>query len=296
VINKTSTTLISIEGLDCSFKETNVAALKKQLEKDGYSVLSYDFPQYNRNSSYFVRSFLNNPIYRDPEPLTIEDCCKYCIYYGLDRYDTYLNDIKDNMGKVDVILFDRYVTSNLHNAARMLPDKYSALEVLEWFYRFDYDILRLPQEDLSIFLRMPYETSKIIRSAKAGKDLNESDEEFCKKSYEMFDMVYTREIKESKYDKNFSYTTDFIKQWINDIMHESILGNDIMHESILGIAPMTTGYVDLDADGIDYVKTLTDVEERNKSKEIIFSKIMDQFYGSIKTIIDYRRKEYGKPI
>lgn len=283
MINKTSTTLISIEGLDCSFKETNVAALKKQLENDGYSVLSYDFPQYNRNSSYFVRSFLNNPIYRDPEPLTIEDCCKYCIYYGLDRYDTYLNDIKDNMDKVDVILFDRYVTSNLHNAARMLPNKYNALEVLDWFYRFDYDILRLPQEDLSIFLRMPYETSKIIRSAKAGKDLNETDEEFCKKSYEMFDMVYTREVKESEYDKNFSYTTDFIKQWINDIMHGSNLG----------IAPMTTKYIDLDDNNIDYVKTLTDAEERNRSKEIIFSKIMDQFYEGIRTIIEYKKKEYG---
>lgn len=281
MINETSTTLISIEGLDCSFKETNVAALKKQLEKDGYSVLSYDFPQYNRNSSYFVRSFLSNPIYRDPEPLTVEDCCKYCIYYGLDRYDTYLNDIKDNMGKVDVILFDRYVTSNLHNAARMLPNKYYAIKVLDWFYKFEYDTLGLPQEDLSIFLRMPYETSKIIRSAKAGKDLNESDEEFCKKSYEMFDMVYTHKIKESEYD------IDFQKGWINDI-------NDIMLRCIPGTAPMATGYVDLDDNNIDYIKTLTDAEERNKSKEIIFNKIMDQYYKNIISIIDYRRKEYGK--
>lgn len=279
MINETSTTLISIEGLDCSFKETNVAALKKQLENDGYSVLTYDFPQYNRNSSYFVRSFLSNPIYRDPEPLTVEDCCKYCIYYGLDRYDTYLNDIKDNMGKVDVILFDRYVTSNLHNAARMLPDKYNALEVLDWFYKFEYGTLRLPQEDLSIFLRMPYETSRIIRSAKAGKDLNESDEEFCKKSYDMFDMVYINKIKDlDEYNKNFQ------EGWIKGIMHGSIPG----------VAPKATGYVDLDDDNIDYIKTLTDIEERNKSKEIIFNKIMDQYYKNIISIIDYRRKEYGK--
>ena len=49
MINDTKTTIISVEGLDCSFKETNVAALKKQLENDGYSVVSFDFPQYKKD-------------------------------------------------------------------------------------------------------------------------------------------------------------------------------------------------------------------------------------------------------
>lgn len=267
MINETSTTLISIEGLDCSFKETNVAALKKQLENDGYSVLSFDFPQYNRNSSYFVRSFLNNPIYRDPEPLTVDDCRKYCIYYGLDRYDTYLNDIKDNMGKVDVILFDRFVNSNLFNAARMMPNIDKVLDVVEWVYKFEYGTLRLPQEDISIFLRMPYDKAKTIRQAKSGKDLNEIDEELSKNVYTAYDLIYSRENK-----------------GISNENQKRIDRLDGPHNFIS---------INIGLDEIDFVKTLTDEAEREKSKELIFTKIMDESYIFIEECIR-RRKEYGK--
>ena len=266
--NLSTTSLISIEGLDSSFKETNVKLLKNKLEEDGYSVVSFDFPQYKRDSSYFVRSFLNNPSYRD-NPETFEDCCKYCIYYALDRYDTYINEIKDYMGKVDVILFDRYITSNLHNAARMMPDINKALNVLEWFYRFEYETLKLPKEDISIFLNMPYEKSKIIRHAKVNKDLNEADELFCKHSYEIFDMIYNLQNEENKkYSKEIQYITR--------------------------IGPIYKININLDVDNIDFVKTLTDEEERNKSKEIIFDKICDESYIFIQTAIKMRKSLYGK--
>jgi dTMP kinase len=85
------------------------------------------------------------------------------MYYAFDRYDTYINDIKQYMGKVDIILFDRFVNSNLFNAARMMPNVDKVLDVVEWLYKFEYELLKLPQEDISIFLRMPYEKARIIR-------------------------------------------------------------------------------------------------------------------------------------
>ena len=45
---------------------------------------------------------------------------------------------------------------------------------------------------------------------------------------------------------------------------------------------------------IDFVKTLTDEAEREKSKELIFTKIMDESYMFIEALIDKRRSLYGK--
>lgn len=267
MINDTKTTIISVEGLDCSFKETNVAALKKQLENDGYSVVSFDFPQYKKDSSYFVRQFLNNPDYRDPNPLTMEQCCKYCMYYAFDRYDTYINDIKQYMGNVDIILFDRFVNSNLFNAARMMPNVDKVLDVVEWLYKFEYELLKLPQEDISIFLRMPYEKARIIRQAKAGKDLNEVDEELSKNVYSTYDLIYSRTNKDIS-NKNMKRISNL----------------DGPHNYIS---------INIGLDEIDFVKTLTDEAEREKSKELIFTKIMDESYIFIEACVQ-RRKNYGK--
>jgi len=265
MLNKTKTTIISVEGLDCSFKETNVAALKKQLESDGYSVFSTSFPQYDRESSYFVRQFLNNPKYRDLE-LNRELCCKYSMYYAFDRYDTYKNIIEDQMGKVDIILFDRFVNSNLFNAARMMPDVNSVIDVVEWIYGFEYNLLSLPQEDLSIFLRMPYEKARVIRLAKSNKDLNEVDEVLSGNVYYVYDLIYSKNIEDRK-----------IKKRIKNLN-----------------GPTNTMSINIGLPEIDFVKTLTDEAEREKSKELIFTKIMDESYMFIEALIDKRRSIYGK--
>ena len=279
MINKTSTTLISVEGLDCSFKETNVAALKNKLEEEGYSVLTFDFPQYSRDSSYFIRQFLHNPLYRDPEPLTVDDCCKYCMYYSLDRYDTYLTEIKQHMGKVDVIIFDRFINSNLHNVSRMMPDMDKALDVLDWLYKFEYGTLNLPSEDICIFLNMPYDKSRVIRQAKSDKDLNEIDEEFSKKSYTTFDMLFNHEKAGDK---------KIIKRL------EKITGITPSKMNHSGIGPMFTINVDIGIEDIDFVKTLTDEEEREKSKKLIFDKIYYETSIFIESAIGKRRELYGK--
>ena len=266
MLNKTKTTIISVEGLDCSFKETNVAALKKQLESDGYTVFTTSFPQYDRESSYFVRQFLNNPKYRDPE-INKELCCKYSMYYAFDRYDTYKNIIEDQMGKVDIILLDRFVNSNLFNAARMMPDVSSVMDVVEWIYGFEYNLLCLPQEDISIFLRMPYEKARVIRLAKENKDLNEVDEVLSGNVYYVYDMIYS-------------------KTGIDD--------RKIMKRIKNLNGPLNKISINIGLPEIDFVKTLTDEAEREKSKELIFTKIMDESYMYIDAIASKRKALYGK--
>ncbi len=52
-------TFIVIEGTDGSGKGTQVKALVERLQREGYNVAAFDFPQYDKDSSYFVREYLN---------------------------------------------------------------------------------------------------------------------------------------------------------------------------------------------------------------------------------------------
>ena len=45
---------IVIEGTDGSGKGTQFKLLKERLEKNGYKVSTFDFPQYDSESSFFV--------------------------------------------------------------------------------------------------------------------------------------------------------------------------------------------------------------------------------------------------
>jgi dTMP kinase len=46
---------IVIEGSDGSGKKTQFNLLKERLRATGYDVAIFDFPRYNKESSYFVR-------------------------------------------------------------------------------------------------------------------------------------------------------------------------------------------------------------------------------------------------
>ncbi|MGF7229702.1 MAG: dTMP kinase, partial [Candidatus Saccharibacteria bacterium] len=52
-------TFIVIEGTDGSGKGTQFQLLADRLTEAGYDIATFDFPQYAKPSSYFVREYLN---------------------------------------------------------------------------------------------------------------------------------------------------------------------------------------------------------------------------------------------
>ena len=95
-----------IEGIDGSGKGTQLDAVKARLEKAGMSVGTLDFPRYDCESSYFVRSYLNGKYGHNVSPEVSS------MFYALDRYEA-LQDFSSMKKKHDVILSNRYVSSNL---------------------------------------------------------------------------------------------------------------------------------------------------------------------------------------
>ena len=145
--------ILVIEGTDFSGKSTQYDILLKRLYEEGFVVGSDSFPNYDSESSFFVKSYLGG-LYGDDankiDPKTAS------IFYTMDRYHSYMTR---DWGKVyregGDIVFARYITSNvLHQAA-----KYSSWEekkaYIDWLYDMECNVMGIPREDFTIFLDMP---------------------------------------------------------------------------------------------------------------------------------------------
>lgn len=197
-----SATIIAFEGLDCSFKETNAKSLKESLEKLGYKVHLTAFPAYDQPSSYFVKKFLSGEYGKDLDFRTI------LYFYALDRFDrwnlTDLRSVYENGDSNTIIIFDRWTKSNLYQCARFpKPTTFSTEEIknqiqehkkeiddiIDYEVNLENNILKLPVEDICIFLHSPYEVSRKFRENKPDADINEKDELFMFSVYNTFDYI-----------------------------------------------------------------------------------------------------------
>ncbi len=76
-------TLIAVEGIDGSGKQTQVRVLARELESRGYQVLSTGFPQYDSWFGKMVGQFLNG----DLGPLNSVDPHFTALLYAGDRFE-----------------------------------------------------------------------------------------------------------------------------------------------------------------------------------------------------------------
>lgn len=182
--------IIVIDGTDGSGKQTQAAELKKRLEQEGYKIYSRSFPNYESNSSALVKMYLCGEITKTPNEVPAEAAS---IFYAADRYITYKKEIEEVYNRKDeVILFDRYVSSNIiHQGAKKLQEvdgsseeikEKSLSSFIEWLDDFEHEKLKIPRPDLVIFLNVPTEFTIKMREQRANKitggekqDIHESD-------------------------------------------------------------------------------------------------------------------------
>ncbi len=166
-----------LEGPDGSGKTEQFKLLAARLEHEGYPLATFDFPQYERGSSFFVREYLNGVYggWREVGPR------KTSIFYALDRFDA-APKIREANAQGKLVLSNRYVASNLGHQGAKLPTS-EQKEFFEWDYRFEFVELGIPHPDLNIILHVPAEVSfkliekkgrrEYLRGAK--KDVHEED-------------------------------------------------------------------------------------------------------------------------
>lgn len=178
-----------LEGTDGSGKGTQFQLLKEKLVTEGYDVESFDFPQYDRESSYFVREYLNGKYGSAEEvgPYTGS------LFFSLDRFEA-APQIQAALDAGKVVLANRYTGSNMAHQGTKFNNPEERKGYFLWLDAIEFQMLRIPRPDLSVVLRVPAETAQKLVDQKGKRsytdkkrDIHEADIDHLKKSVEVYD-------------------------------------------------------------------------------------------------------------
>ena len=143
------------------------------------------FPNYDEPSSALVKMYLNSEFGNSPDDVNVYAAASF---YAVDRYASYKKFWQENYENGQIIIADRYTTSNeIYQLCRLKKSQWD--EYLCWLEDYEYNKLGLPKPDLVAYLDMPVEVSqKLMQNRYNGdnskKDLYEKNVEFLKKCRE----------------------------------------------------------------------------------------------------------------
>jgi thymidylate kinase/thymidylate synthase ThyX len=180
-----------IEGTDGSGKGTQVQLLTERLEKEGYDVATFDFPQYESPSSYFVREYLNGNYG------TAEEVGPYTgsLFYALDRFEA-APKIQQALAEGKVVIANRFTGSNMAHQGTKFGSPEDRKGYFLWLDAIEFQMLKIPRPDLSVVLRVPADVAQTLVDKKDARvytdkkrDLHEADIDHLKKSVAVYDSL-----------------------------------------------------------------------------------------------------------
>ncbi len=214
---------IVIEGTDGSGKTEQFKLLRDHFLKDGYTVQTFDFPQYDRESSFFVREYLNGA-YGGWKDVGAK---RASIFYGLDRFDASLR-IRTAINDGQIALSNRYTGSNLgHQGAKISPNERK--DFFEWVYNLEFNTLGNPKPDLSVILHVPAEISFDLISGKEDRSYIKKG----KRDLHEGDMDHLRLAEESYLQVANMWPNDF--KVVECVEGGRLLSISEIHEKVWGI-------------------------------------------------------------
>ncbi|MDO8565319.1 MAG: deoxynucleoside kinase [bacterium] len=148
--------LVVIDGIDGSGKATQVALLKKRLEKEGVKVKSIDFPRYYDN---FFGGLIGEYLSGKYGDFIQVDPRLASVLYAADRFEA-SSDIKRWLEDGFVVIIDRYVSANQIHQGGKIKSSVKRKEFLKWLDTMEHKIFGIPRPDLVVYLDVPYEVSR----------------------------------------------------------------------------------------------------------------------------------------
>ena len=126
--------IIVIEGTDGSGKETQSKKIKEYYISKGLNVKSFSFPKYDSPTGKIVGgAYLGKPEISEsvfPETSANVDPLVSSLYYAADRRYNFLKFIEEEIYQNDIIILDRYTTSNMGHQAGKAKSKEQADKIL----------------------------------------------------------------------------------------------------------------------------------------------------------------------
>ena len=224
--------LITIEGTDCSGKETQTNLLIQKLRAEGYQVQNFSFPNYSSPTGKIIAGPYLGKEGFDPccfeEGSTKVDPKVASLYYTADR--------KYNISKILFLLnqgynviLDRYIYSNMAHQGGKIETQKEREDMYNWLDKLEFDLMELPKPDLTIFLHMPTDVAETLKSHRKEKaDGHEKDQNYLKeaeKAYLELAKKYnfiTVECSEKGKPKNIKKISEQVYQIVKPLLNKRI--------------------------------------------------------------------------
>lgn len=173
--------LIVVEGTDCSGKETQTKLLLEKIENIYY----FSYPNYDSPTGKIVGGpylgkeeispcwFLEGAVNVDPYVCSL--------YYAADRKYN-VDKIISLLNEGNNVILDRYVYSNMAHQGAKMENLEQRKAMFNFLNELEFNLLKLPQPDIKIFLHMPTEYSRILKQKRASIDEHEKDENHLKQA------------------------------------------------------------------------------------------------------------------
>lgn len=180
--------LIVIEGVDASGKATQTKLLYEYFISKGKRVRTLTFPNYDSDSSAPVKMYLSGKLGESADSVNPYAASAL---FAVDRFCSFKMSWEKFLKDGEIIIADRYVTSNFIHQAAKINDISEKEKFLSFQADFEYEKLGLPRPDKVIFLDVPPLVSATLMRERENKfthekekDIHERDLSYIKKSYE----------------------------------------------------------------------------------------------------------------
>ena len=186
--NTSNGLFLVIEGSDGSGKGTQFKLLAERLKAEGYDVSTYDFPQYDKESSFHVREYLNGNYG------TAESLGPYTpsLFYALDRYSA-SKQIAEDLRNGKVVLSNRYVGSNMAHQGTKFHTNEDRRAFFQWLDQLEFGMLGIPRPDLNVVLLVPAQIAQQLVDQKEARsyttkkrDIHEADIQHLEKAVRVY--------------------------------------------------------------------------------------------------------------
>lgn len=157
---------IVIDGTDGSGKATQTKLLVKKLRKEGRKVKTIDFPRYYDN---FFGKLIGECLSEKYGDFLSIDPHIASVIYAADRWES-SETIKKWLAQGNVIIADRYASSNQIHQGAKIHDSKKRVEFLKWLEKMEFKTFGIPKPDLIVYLYIPVEiTLKLLKKKTLSK-------------------------------------------------------------------------------------------------------------------------------
>lgn len=215
--------LIVIDGGDGSGKETQVNLLTSMLTKEKKPYKVIDFPRYYTSfHGKTVAQFMRGEFGR------LDEVSPYLasLAYALDRASM-KEEVELALEKGDLVIANRYATSSLAHQGAKFNNKEERTKFLKWLYELEYNVHRIPKENLVIYLYVPWRIGLELTNKKETRAYLKGKDDIAEKD------IHHRKTTEEMYlefaKKNKHWVT------VECVKNGKLLSKQEIHEKIIDI-------------------------------------------------------------